>query len=503
MTLRSLAGTTALVLSLTSTGLLADVTPEDVWQAWQTASVAMGTTVTSDSAARDGDALVVSNVTLGKGTEASVTLETLTFTDNGDGTVTVTLPESFPFNMTIPATEGDATSKPSAVTVNVTLPGATITASGTLEAVIYDTNAPNLGLTFAITDEANPTATNTVEAKLSGIQVHYNVGSAEADSFQEEVSVKSAVITAKGADPVNQVDYTLTANLADVYSAANISVPKGSTEDTFEVALAKGLTMTSQFGMGATTFELSSTQSGAASKITGSLKDAMVDVGADAGKVSYYNNINGVALTVASPDLPVANAAVNLGQSEIHLVFPVLKSDKPADFAFLFNMTDLSFAEDIWAVIDPGKLFKHDAATVVVDTYGQVTLAQDLTADAAAITAVDPNAAGQLNALEVPNIHLKAGGAELTAQGGFTFDNSDMTTFAGVPAPTGKMDIKATGVNALVDALVTMGILGKDEADQGRMMLAMFANVSPTADEITSTVEFKDKHFFANGQQLQ
>jgi hypothetical protein len=78
-----------------------------------------------------------------------------------------------------------------------------------------------------------------------------------------------------------------------------------------------------------------------------------------------------------------------------------------------------------------------------------------------------------------------------------------MTTFAGVPAPTGKMEIKATGVNALVDALVTMGILGKDEADQGRMMLAMFANTSPTADEITSTVEFKDKHFFANGQQLQ
>ena len=59
MTLRSLAGTTALVLSLTSTGLLADVTPEDVWQAWQNASSTMGTTVTSESAVRDGDDYVI------------------------------------------------------------------------------------------------------------------------------------------------------------------------------------------------------------------------------------------------------------------------------------------------------------------------------------------------------------------------------------------------------------------------------------------------------------
>jgi hypothetical protein len=48
-----------------------------------------------------------------------------------------------------------------------------------------------------------------------------------------------------------------------------------------------------------------------------------------------------------------------------------------------------------------------------------------------------------------------------------------------------------------------MGLVPQDQADQGRMMVAMFANTSATADEMTSTLEFKDKHFFANGQQLQ
>lgn len=500
MTLRSLAGTTALVLSLTSSGLLADVTPEDVWQAWQNASTAVGTTVTSESAVRDGDALVVSSVALSDSAGSAITLETVTFTDNGDGTVTVTLPDSFPIKLVIPATEGDATSTASDLTIDVNMPGTTITASGTPDAMVYDADAPRMDLKADISDSAS---TGTVEAELTDIQIHHTASNADADSYQEDLSIKSAVITAKGKDIANSTDYALTAKMADFYSTVAVSMPKGSAADAFEVALAKGMTMTSQFGMGASTFDLSLTEAGAVTQVNVSLKDGMVDVGADAGKVSYYNIFNGLSVTAASPELPVPNAAVSLGKSEIHVVFPVFKSDTPDDFTFLFNMTDLSFAEDIWAMIDPGAAFKHDPATVIVDTYGQVTLAQDLTADAAAVTSMDPNAAGQLNALEVPNITVKAGGAELTAQGSFSFDYSDMTTFAGVPAPTGKIDVKATGVNALLDTLVAMGLVPQDQADQGRMMVAMFANTSATADEMTSTLEFKDKHFFANGQQLQ
>ena len=500
MTLRSLAGTTALVLSLTSTNLLADVTPEDVWQAWQDASTAMGTTVTAQSAARDGDTLVVTKIAIADSTGGTVSLDTMSFTDNGDGTVTVTLPDSFPVTVTIPATSGDATSTAQDIKIDVTMPGATIIASGTPDAIAYATDAPQMDVKADVSDSET---TAVIEANLTGVQAHYTVASGDSESYQEDFAVKSAVISAKGAGTAAKTDFTLDATMADLSSTVAISVPKGASADAFEVALAKGLSMTSQFSMGATSFDLTNTDAGATTKINGSLTDGAVDLAVDAGKVDYYNNFTALAINVSAPDVPVPNAAIGLGQAEVHLMFPVLKSDAPADFAFLFNLTDLSLAEDIWAVLDPGKAFKHDPATVVVDTTGQVTLAQDLAADGAAISAVDPNAAGQLNALEVHDITLKAGGAELTAQGGFTFDNSDLTTFAGVPVPTGKLDIKATGVNALIDTLVAMGLVPADQANQGRMMLAMFANTSTTADEMTSTLEFKDKHFFANGQQLQ
>ncbi len=501
MTLRSLAGTSAIVLSLTSTGLLADVTPEEVWQAWQDSSAAMGTTVTAESAARDGDTLVVSKIAMNDSTGGTATLDTIAFTDNGDGTVSVVLPDSFPINLTIPATEGDATSTPSDLAIAVTMPGATITASGTPDSIAYASDAPQLDLTFDITDSAGTGSTATVEMKLTGVQAHSSVASGEAESYQEDLTVKSVVISAKGADAIS--NFTLGASIANLTTNVMVSVPKGTGADAFEVALAKGLTMSSQFGMGTTTLDVTTTEAGATTTIGVGLQDGVVNMSVDAGKVDYYNNFNALSVNIASPDVPMPNAAMGLGQAELHLMFPMLKSDTPADFAFLFNLTDLSFAEDIWAMIDPGQAFKHDPATVIVDATGKITLSQDLTADTAAMTVGDPNAVGALNALEVPNITLKAGGAELTAQGGFTFDHSDMTTFAGVPAPTGKLDVKATGLNALIDTLVAMGLVPQDQADQGRMMLAIFANTATDADEMTSTLEFKDKHFFANGQQLQ
>ena len=85
-----------------------------------------------------------------------------------------------------------------------------------------------------------------------------------------------------------------------------------------------------------------------------------------------------------------------------------------------------------------------------------------------------------------------------------TFDNTDTTTFGGVPAPTGSIDLKAVGVNGLLDKLMAMGLVPEDQMMGARMMLGMFAKVvEGEPDTMTSNVEFKDKGLFVNGMQLQ
>ncbi len=70
----------------------------------------------------------------------------------------------------------------------------------------------------------------------------------------------------------------------------------------------------------------------------------------------------------------------------------------------------------------------------------------------------------EIYALDVNDITLRAIGAEVTGTGAFTFDNTDTTTFQGIPAPTGTLDVRLVGVNGLMDKLIQLGVLPEDQA---------------------------------------
>lgn len=504
MTLRSLAGTSALVLVMSASVLLADVTPEEVWQGWRDAATATGNTLSADSTKRDGDTLVLTHVMILMNDEvgSNAAIDTLSLKDNGDGTVGVIVPDTFPVTVIIPA-KGSDTGQTD-IYVNVTMPGAKITASGAPKAINYKTDAPEV--TVAL-DHVEPADGSTVdakaEAKLTGITSNYTVTEGDLQSFAENFSMKTAKITAKGSDPKTGSDFDMTATLADLTSSVAIKAPKDVGMADLTTTLAKGLTMTGSFGFGATSFDINANDAGKPTQIVGGIASGALGMALDAARFDYSTDTKGVTFKVASPDIPLADASLSWAEAGFHLLMPVAKSDKPADFSFLVTLKEVALAEDLWALMDPTKGLKHDPATIILDTKGQATMTQDILADAAQVGAGASTPPGLLNALDVTNLNIKAVGAEVTAKGGFTFDNSDMTTFNGVPAPTGKIEITATGINALIDTLVKMGLVPQDQSMQYRMMLSMFANTSATADEMTSTLEFKDKHFFANGQQLQ
>ena len=133
MSIRRLAGSTALALSLAAPAF-ADVTPEQVWEDWQAFSAAGGQTITTESVERDGDTLVVTGMKLTfaqDGVNGTGSIDELRFTDNGDGTVGVTLSETYPIEMTIDPPEGEGTDGPLTLAIQISQPGIAITASGT------------------------------------------------------------------------------------------------------------------------------------------------------------------------------------------------------------------------------------------------------------------------------------------------------------------------------------------------------------------------------------
>jgi hypothetical protein len=110
---------------------------------------------------------------------------------------------------------------------------------------------------------------------------------------------------------------------------------------------------------------------------------------------------------------------------------------------------------------------------------------------------------GELNSVVITELVIKGAGAEITGDGAFTFDNSDLQSFDGFPRPEGQVNFVINGVNGLVDNLILMGLIPEDEAMMPRMMIGMFT--TPVGDDmLTSTIEVNSEgHVLANGQRLR
>lgn len=499
-----LAGSTAVLALLSASGAFAQVTPEDVWQNWQDMSTAYGQTVSSDSAARDGDTFVVKGLNItaeDNGSSIDSTIDEVRFKDNGDGTVEVTMSETYAMDVTTTAVDDVPASN---LAVTISQPGMVVTASGTPDATAYAFTAPSMVVAIVAKEDAaadKPAA--NINATLTNLAGKYLVaGPADAKTLDSDFTAESLALTVKAddADAGTVVDVTASvANIAGKGAGNFVGI------DMVELAeaLKAGFTLDANLTYGATSFEVNVTEAGAApSKITGASEGGTFAVALDADHMQYTSGGKGVTVAMTSPDIPFPEVKLSYAESAFDFNIPVSKSDEPKDFTLLAKVVDLAVSDEIWGMIDPAASLPHDPATLIIDTKGKARLTTDMM-DEAAMAALGDAPPGELHALDVTELKAKIAGAELTGSGAFTFDNTDLTTFQGVPAPTGKLDLKLVGGNTLLDKLVAMGLLSEDDAMGARMMMSMFANPGAGADELTSTLEFKDKGFFANGQQLQ
>ena len=494
MTSFSWAGTTAVLALLAANPALADVTPEEVWQNWQAFYASSGSTITTGAVERDGDTLVITGFTAsidGDGASSETTIAEIRLRDTGEGTVEVTMSDEATFTSASPAAEDD---KAMGATGTLRMPGLVGTVSGTPEDMAYAFTAPSMDITVEPTEEGKPVG--KVNILLSDASSTYQlVGPADAQTLDGSFGAASAAMNIEVIDgSTNFVGSLNTADLAGKVSG-NLT---GIEDEEVSDALAKGFAIDTALSYGALSYEFDITDESGPSRLVGGSAGGSFQMAMDATRLLLAAGGKNVEATFSGAQLPFPEVKLSYAESGFNLTMPIGKGDAPQDFSFLTKIVDLQVSDEIWAMFDPTGALPHDPATVVVDTAGKALLKSDLMS-----TPDDATPDAELHALQVKEIIARFARAELTGTGDFTFDNTDMTTFDGMPAPTGKLDLKLVGGNTLLDKLVAMGMIGEDEAMGARMMIAMFANPGAGADELTSVLEFKDKHFYANGQQLQ
>jgi hypothetical protein len=324
-------------------------------------------------------------------------------------------------------------------------------------------------------------------------------GPKDAMTIDGSLAAGSAAVSMDFTDDTSTVKAAM--NAADLSATVKGNFSDVAVEKLNE-ALAKGLDVNMALAYGATSYEFEIVDESGPGKIIGGSEGGNFSLAVDKTRMMIAGGGKNVALTLSGMGMPFPEAKISYAESGFNLTMPTSKSDTPSDFVFLTKLVDLQMSDAVWGIMDPTGQLPHDAATLVIDTKGTARLTTDLMDDAA-MTALGDAAPGELHSLDVTEIKLSAAGAELTGAGAFTFDNTDMTTFAGMPTPTGKLEMKLFGGNTLMDKMVAMGVLTQDEVMGARMMMAMFANTVDGKDEITSVIEAKDKHLYVNGQKIQ
>jgi hypothetical protein len=194
-------------------------------------------------------------------------------------------------------------------------------------------------------------------------------------------------------------------------------------------------------------------------------------------------------------DLPVP-VNLSMASSEASFAVPLAAGDAPQDVTARIAYRDVTIGDGLWAMIDPTNAIPRDPASLILDATGQVQLFMDL-------VAMDPETLtgppGELLGLAVNELRADLGGATLSGTADVSFAPGQL-----IPMPVGAADLRLSGGNALLDALMAGGLVPAEQGAFVRGMANVFARPGAAPDTLETSVEFgEDGSITANGIPLQ
>jgi len=498
---------TATVALICATPALAEISAEDVWANNIALIAAMGGQMTAPTT-RDDNHLMIGETTTSftlPFDAGSLRLVTsgMTLSENADGTVAVEYPPTIEGALAIDGPDDLLAS----AKFSVETEGYSILAMGAPGDIGYSYVLDKA--TFRASDlvvPETPDMSLVMSSVISGASGSYHVTEGDLMQIRTEGTTGDVLFEIELIDDLGLVS-TSTQTISGGTNVATMTIPTGKVSIlNLSQALRDGLALTFN------------TQG---ARVESSEKTTLDETLTMAQKYGYVINAidykldhSGLVASGRNSDiwmefevpgylpLPIKARADAMTGS---LALPLNKTDGLADASLGMSVEALSVDESLWSMLDPDAQLPRDPANLTLDISGQIALLMDLL-DINALMAMTPDddIPAQLHELTLTTFDLDMIGAALSATGAFTFDNTDFDTFPGFPAPDGAVDIHVSGADTLMDTLVAMGLLNKEDVTGARMMLGLFAVPGTDEDTLSSTIEIKpDGQILANGQRLQ
>lgn len=496
-------GTFASALAIAAAGpAAAELRAADVWQDFQDYVVTYGMSIEAGSEETSGDTLTATDVVMTaegqteEAPDASLRIPSIAFTENADGTVSVDMADVATFDMAFEDVNGPVT-----MAFEIAQPDLSVTVREIDGGIAYDYEAPTLTLTATDVTEAGEPVPLEMAMTMSDNRGSY-VTTGEAPALNEQDFSASALsFDLSFSDETGEA--AVTALFEGITSTSTSQVPEGVDLANLSQSVRDGFSTEGTFDFETSSYSIDVVEETGPTSISGGSAGGgglSFTIGEEG--LGYGTRSAGSRFSISGAEIPLPEVSATIARSGFDILFPILASEEAAPFRMAIRLEELQIDESLWGLFDPAGALDRSPWTLVLDMAGTATLDVDIM-DPEATAAMDPNVSPvAAESLDVTALQLSVLGAELTGQGGFTFDNEDMTTFPGMPAPSGSLELMLTGANALMDQVAALGLVPEDQVMMGQMMLGMFAT-STGEDSYESTVEIRDGGVFVNGTQVQ
>ena len=499
----ALLGSSAICVGLTGAAN-AEVSALEVWDNWKSYSESYGQKITVGSETASGDTLTLRDVNLSMDFpegQMSGTLEMIEFRERSDGTVAITMSQDYPLSLSIKPAEGDEVD----LGMIIRQSGMSMVASGGDGTISYAYLASEFGVSFDRFYVAGEDIGADIGLTMTDIDGNYSITDGDPRQVTSAMDAGSVNMQFAMQDPDSGANITMSGGSVDISSSSTAQIPAVLDLENPTWVFDGSFSGSGEVQSGKADYTMAVEDGAESFNIAFGSDSSSLGFGMEDGTMSYGGTNKGAQYTISGAQIPLPQVTLGIAESAFNLVMPMKKSDEPREFGFLTKIIGLSVSDDIWGMFDPAQILPRDPATLIVDVAGQMNWLINLAdpEEAAAFEASGGTPA-ELHGVTLNEIKLSIAGAEMNGTGDFTFDNTDLVTFDGMPAPTGAVNLNIIGANGLMDKLVEMGLLPDEQAMGARMMLGLFARPADGPDTLTSTIEVQSNgSVFANGQQLK
>lgn len=501
--------TTALTSLLGAQAALADLTAQQVWDDWRGYMEASGYELSAIESP-EGNDLNVSDITMTiavpeEDVTFTLTIPELSLSGNGDGTVSMSWPSVLPLTVTIDDLEGETVD----VAATYATEGLSVAVSGDPDNIDYAYSADKLGITVDnFTTEGvtiDMSTLGTVEFSASDFDGASTSSGRTLREMTQKITTGAINILVDVKDPEGSEGRLVVRAGADSMTSDGVyALPENAAPEDMSAMMAAGFKVDGEIDFTGGSIDVNFNEDGEVFQYSSSSDAAGLGITMNADKFSYSIGSEGMNVAMAGGDIPFP-VEFSAAETGFEVDMPIGISDEQQDFGFGFTIAGFEMSDLIWGIFDPTVQLPRDPATIALVLNGTVTVLADFF-DPAQVLLLDSDeiVPGELNSLNLDTLQISAAGVELTGEGAFTFDNSDLASFDGFPTPTGSVNLMLRGGNALLDKLVDMGLIPREQATGARMMMGLFAVAGSEPDTLSSTIEVQGNgKVFANGQRIQ